>query len=72
MAYRVRSHSHLLDTILPFFERHKLKSKKRIEFERFRRIVLMMARGDHLTAEGLGKIGAIAATINKRPPLLVE
>lgn len=69
MAYRVRGHSHLLDTILPFFEKHKLKSKKRIEFERFRTIVLMMARGDHLTAEGLGKIRAIAATINKRPPL---
>jgi hypothetical protein len=46
-----------------------LKSKKRIEFERFRTIVLMMARGDHLTAEGLEKIRAIAATINKRPPL---
>jgi hypothetical protein len=69
MAYRVRGHSHLLDTILPFFEKHKLKSKKRIEFERFRTIVLMMARGDHLTVEGLEKIRAIAATINKRPLL---
>jgi predicted MPP superfamily phosphohydrolase len=69
MGYRVRGHNHLLDTILPFFEKHKLKSKKRIEFERFRTIVLMMARGDHLTAEGLEKIRAIAATINKRPPL---
>ncbi len=69
MAYRVRGHSHLLDNILPFFEEHKLKSKKRIEFERFRTVVLMMARGDHLTAPGLGKIQAIAATITKRPLL---
>ena len=66
MAYRVRGHSHLLDRILPFFEKHKLKSKKRIEFERFRTIVLMMARGDHLIAEGLEKIRTIAATINKK------
>ena len=63
MAYRVRGYNHLLDNILPFFEKHKLKSKKRIEFERFRTIVLMMAKGDHLTAEGLEKIRAIAATI---------
>ena len=69
IAYRVRGHTHFLDTILPFFEKHKLKSKKRIEFERFRTIVLMMARGDHLTAEGLEKIRAIAATITKRPIL---
>jgi hypothetical protein len=31
--------------------------------------VLMMAKGDHLTVEGLGKIRTIAATINKRPLL---
>ena len=67
MAYRVRGHNNLLNVILPFFERHKLKSKRRIAFERFRTVVLMMARGDHLTAEGLEKIQAIATTINKHP-----
>ena len=72
MAYRVRGHNHLLDKILPFFEKHKLKSKKRIEFERFRTIVLMMAKGDHLTSEGLEKIRAIAATINKPSPSLLS
>ena len=67
MAYRVRGHNHLLDIILPFFERHKLKSKKRVEFQRFRSIVLMVARKDHLTDDGLTKIKTIAATISKHP-----
>ena len=67
MSYRVRGHNHLLDIILPFFERHKLKSKKRVEFQRFRSVVLMVARKDHLTDDGLTKIKTIAATISKHP-----
>lgn len=67
LGYRVRGHSNLLTRIVPFFERYQLKSvRKRVSFERFRRIVLMMERGDHLTAEGLSKIRAIAATINPK------
>jgi hypothetical protein len=70
MAYRVRGYNHLLDNILPFFEKHKLKSKRRIEFERFRTIVLMMAKGNHLTAEGLEKIRAIIATMRLKSNLV--
>ena len=61
MAYRVRGFDHLLYKIIPFFERHKLKTKKRIDFEKFRDIILLMERKMHLTSEGLLKIQKIAS-----------
>mgnify|MGYP001813084360 CR=1 FL=1 len=33
LAYRVRGHQHLLERIVPFFVKHPLKTRKRIEFE---------------------------------------
>lgn len=56
LSYRVRDHKHLKEIIIPFFEKHHLKTKKRIDFLRFRRVVNMMVRGEHLTPEGLEKI----------------
>ncbi len=56
MAYRVRNQEHLREKIIPFFEKHPLKTKKRQDFMIFRRVLLMMSRGEHLTPEGLEKI----------------
>lgn len=56
MCYRVRAHAHLRDIILPFFERHPLKTRKRQAFLRCRRVVLWMDRGLHLTPSGLTRI----------------
>src|SRR5258705_2868188 len=53
MAFRVRSKEHLFNHIVPFFVRYPLRSMKRIDFEKFRDVVLMMEAGDHLTAEGV-------------------
>jgi hypothetical protein len=64
MAYRVRSIEHLADKILPFFERHELKTKKRQEFEKFRNVIHLMKQGLHLNSEGIKKIQAIASTMN--------
>ena len=64
MAYRVRSLDHLSNNIVPFFERHPLKSKKRIDFVKFRKILQLMAMGEHLTIAGIEKIRAIASTMN--------
>ncbi len=65
MAYRVRGQQHLLQHIIPFFEKHKLKTKKGIEFRKFRRVLLMMQEGLHLTEDGLLKIREIAAEMNR-------
>jgi LAGLIDADG endonuclease len=64
MAYRVRSVDHLKERIIPFFEQHPLKSKKRIDFVKFRRVLQLMARGEHRAADGVEKIRTIAATMN--------
>lgn len=50
--WRVKNLSHFISIIIPFFEKHKLKTKRRIEFERFREICLLMNKGYHLTPEG--------------------
>ena len=65
MAYRVRSKQHLLEHIVPFFEKHSLKTKKNVDFRKFRRIVLMMDASKHLTAEGVEEIRAIVHQMNR-------
>ena len=68
MAYRVRGLEHLSTKIVPFFSEHPLKSSKRVDFLKWRRVVLMMERGEHLTAEGVEQIRAIAAQMNRGRP----
>ena len=65
MAYRVRGKEHLLTHIVPFFVKHPLKSKKRLDFIQFRRILLMMEAGEHLSEAGLAKISEVAAQMNR-------
>ncbi len=68
MAYRVRDLEHLLERILPFFLEHSLKTKKRVDFQKFRRVCLMMEKGEHLTEEGLDEIRRIAGQMNRGQP----
>ena len=65
LAYRVRSKEHLLQHIIPFFEQHELKTKKRVDFQKFRKIVLMMADNRHLTSEGIEEIRRIKEQMNR-------
>ena len=65
MAYRVRSVEHLKDTIVPFFEKHPLKSKKQLDFLKFRDVIRLMAEGEHLRPEGIVKICALASQMNR-------
>ncbi len=64
MAYRVRGLDHLKDVIIPFFDKHPLKSKKRIDCIKFRKVLQLMTKGRHLTVEGIEEIRAIATTMN--------
>ncbi len=66
MAYRVRGHEHLSKNIVPFFEKHLLKTRKRVDFIKFREIVSLMSRGEHLNSEGVEKIRAIAEQMNRK------
>ncbi len=53
-------------TIIPFFEKHPLKSRKRVDFIKFREIVGLMSRGEHLTVDGVERIREIAGKMNRR------
>lgn len=64
LSYRVRGQKNLHDRIIPFFEKHKLKTRKRVDFEKFRKVVLLMEKGEHLQAEGLEKIRQIKTSMN--------
>lgn len=66
MAYRVRSVEHLLKIIIPFFMTHQLKTKKRIDFEKFRDIVLMMQNKEHLKPQGIEAVRSIIAQMNRK------
>ena len=66
MAYRVRSHEHLSKNIVPFFEKHPLKSRKRVDFIKFRDVVNLMNRSEHLTREGVDKIREIVDQMNRK------
>ena len=68
MAYRVRGKEHLLTRIVPFFLKHPLKSKKHLDFLKFRHVLLMMETGEHLTSEGIEKIRDIASKMNRCQP----
>lgn len=65
MAYRVRGKEHLLKRIVPFFLKHPLKSKKHLDFVMFRRVLLMMETGEHLTPSGIEEIRKLASQMNR-------
>ncbi len=62
---RVRNLNNLAEVIVPFFEKHRLKSKKGIEFRKFAKVVRLMVRGDHLTEDGFNRICRIASSMNR-------
>ena len=64
MAYRVRGQEHLLERIIPFFMQHPLKTKKNVDFLKFRDCLLLMEKGAHLTTDGIADIRKIAGGMN--------
>ena len=64
LAYRVRGQKNLINKIIPFFEKHKLKTRKRVDFEKFRKVLLLIEKGEHLEPDGLDKIRQIKQSMN--------
>ncbi len=65
MCWRVRKLEHLAERVIPFFEKHKLKTMKRQDFLVFRRVVRWMQEGRHLTVEGLEEIKRVSKRMNR-------
>ena len=68
LQYRVERRADLLEVVVPFFERHPLRTAKQLDFEKFSSCVRRVASGDHLNAAGLLGIVEIAQTMNHRRP----
>lgn len=58
--YCVRNIHDLKDKIVPFFESNSLKTAKIKDFEKLKKVVLLMNNKEHLTDEGFSKILEIA------------
>lgn len=65
--WEVRKLEHLMNSIIPFFEKHSLKTKKGIEFQRFRRICLLMQAKVHRTPEGFKQCVELARNLHVTP-----
>ena len=66
--YVVRRRRDLIDVIIPFFERHRLRSAKGDDFLKFAACVRRMEAGEHLADEGLAVIVEVVGTMNRRKP----
>src|SRR3990167_9816952 len=64
MAFRVRDIKNLFEIIVPFFEKHVLRTKKNLDFLKFRKVLLLMKESVHLTEEGLDQIREIQSQMN--------
>jgi hypothetical protein len=66
--YVVRRRADLRERIIPFFQRHPLRTAKQENFEKFARCVSLISEGRHRTADGLIEIAEITETMNSRKP----
>jgi len=66
--WNVRSQADLVTRIIPFFEQYPLRTAKKDEFLKFREVLHMMIRREHLSVDGLRRIAEVAQTMNHRKP----
>ena len=64
-CWRVRNLKNLSEVIVPFFDKYPLKSKKYLDFLKFKKVVIMMQDGKHLIEDGFQKISKIASEMNR-------
>ena len=64
--YCVRKLDDLVNIIIPFFEKHPLRTSKNKSFEMFVRCIDEILKGNHLTREGLEKIMIWTESMNHR------
>lgn len=63
--YEVNNLSDLLQKVIPFFERFQfLSSKKARDFAKFKELVRLISKGEHLSVVGLKRVLEIRQTMN--------
>ena len=66
--YCVRSVKDLQEKIIPFFQQYPLQTAKSQDFRSFAKIVNMMSKQMHFSAEGMNIIASIIQTMNRKKP----
>ena len=64
LVFRVNSLKDNLTAIIPHFDKYPLITQKHSDYLLFRDVVMMMSRGEHLTAKGIQTIVNIRASLN--------
>ena len=62
---RIRKLSEL-NKLIAFFEKYPLQTKKRRDFDLFKRVILLMNQNVHLCSKGLFEIARLAAQMNTK------
>lgn len=65
MVYIVYNLKHIATAILSHFDNFPLITEKRADYLLFSQVVKLMENGTHLTCEGLDKVLALKASLNK-------
>lgn len=71
--FTIGSLDQIITKVIPHFDKYPLKTNKYSDYLLFKKVVMIMQRREHLTAEGLQKIINIRASLNRGlTPLLLE
>jgi LAGLIDADG endonuclease len=62
--FKVSNINELNDVIIPHFKKYYLITQKRVYFELFSKIIEILKNKEHLTKQGLQKIGNLKVTLN--------
>lgn len=62
--YETRDINHICNHIIPYFDHNILKSAKRIDFEKFKTICLLIKSNKHLSKNGIIEIIELAFSMN--------
>ena len=64
LEYRVTKFDDIVNKVIPFFQKYKIRGVKALDFSNWCLVADMMKQKKHLTAEGLEKIKQIKAGMN--------
>jgi len=64
LVFKIVDIKKIINTVIPHFDKFSLQTKKKADFELFKRIVEIMHRKEHLLSNGLQEIVNLKASLN--------